>query len=141
MRWHEVQPETVRIQHDEKSKQRESSIESRRKCSESSESSSRLEVKRKHHETSDDGSSNDDSSDADIPLRRKHKTSKSIIRRRRIMRRKHKVRGWQKKLHRRKLKIIPQLPPSYGLRKAIQLATSNPRYRASQVDRVNPFPW
>jgi hypothetical protein len=123
MRWHEVQSETVRIQHDEKSKQHESSLEPKRKYS---ESSSELEVKRKHHETSDDGSSDDDSSDDDssddddVPLRRKHEASKPIIRRK------------PKHIMRRKLKIIPQLPPAHRLSNAIQKAASNPWYRASQ---------
>jgi hypothetical protein len=132
--WHEVQPETVTIKRDEKSKRHENLLEPSRKHSES-ESSTGLWVKRKQHETSNDGSSNDDFSDDDVLIRRKYKTREPIIKRKpkHIMRRKHKVRGWRKKFHRRKLKIVPQLPPTYRLLNAIQIAASNPRYRASQV--------
>ena len=142
MRWYEAQPETVRIKHYQKSKQNEISLEPRRKhseISEKSESSPGPEVKRKHHETSD-GSSDDDSSDDDVPIRRKYKASEPIISRKpkRILRRKHKVRGWRKKFHHRKLKIVPQLPPTNGLLNAIQRAADNSRYRASQVSLSQP---
>jgi hypothetical protein len=147
---HEAQPETVRINHDEQSKQHEISLEPRRKHSESSgnsesESSNGLDVKRKHHETSDDGSSDDDSSDDDVPIRRKYKASEPLIRSKpkRIMRRKHKVRSWRKKFHHRKPKIVPQLPPTYRLVNTMQKAVnrcSNRFTRYSQPATYKPRP-
>jgi hypothetical protein len=52
--------------------------------------------------------------------------------------RNHKKTKYWKKFHRRKLKIVPQLPPAHGLLNAIQRAASNPRYRASQVSHFHP---
>ena len=45
----------------------------------------------------------------------------------------------RKKFHRRKQKIVPQLPPAYGLLNTMRKAAINPRYHASRVGRVNLF--